>query len=110
MDDQHDATGSPWVRLYTLGNRFEADLLLHALEQEGILVRLRSYEETPYDGLFVPQRGWGALFVPEEEEDRARELIHRILASAPQGSVPLPGADEDEGDASEGQPETDEPI
>jgi hypothetical protein len=44
----------------------------------------------------VPQRGWGALFVPEEDEEAARELIHRVLASAPQESAFLPGADEDE--------------
>jgi hypothetical protein len=100
MDERRDATESPWVRLHTVGNRFEADLLLHALEQEDIPVRLQTYEETPYNGLFVPQRGWGALFVPEEDEERARELIHRILATAPQEPAPLPGANEDEGDAS----------
>jgi len=96
MDEERDGMESRWVRLHTVGNRFEADLLLHALEQEGIPVRLRTYEETPYDGLFVPQRGWGALFVPEENEEAARELIHRVLASAPQESAFLPGADEDE--------------
>ena len=90
------------MRFHTVGNRFEADLLLHALEQEGIPVRLRSYEETPYDGLFVPQRGWGALFVPEEDEEAARELIQRILASAPQESASLHGADDEEGNASAG--------
>jgi hypothetical protein len=47
----------------------------------------------------VPQRGWGAIFVPEEYEDGARELIHRILASAPQEPTPLPVANEDEGEA-----------
>jgi hypothetical protein len=102
MDEERDTTESPWVRLYTVGNRFEADLLLHALEQEGIPVRLRTYEETPYDGLFVPQRGWGALFVPEEDEERGRELIDWILASAPQAPASLPGADEDEGGATVG--------
>jgi hypothetical protein len=111
MDEQRDVTKSPWVRLHTVGNRFEADLLLHALEQEGIPVRLRSYEETPYDGLFVPQRGWGALFVPEGDEARARELIQRILASAPQEPAFLPGANEDEGDASVGgEPGVDGPA
>lgn len=99
MDEQRDATESPWVRLHTVENRFEADILLHALEQEEIPVRLRTYEETPYDGLFVPQRGWGAIFVPEDYEDGARELIHRILASAPQEPTPLPVAHEDEGEA-----------
>ena len=102
MDEERGTTESPRVRLHTVGNRFEADLLLHALEQEGIPVRLRTYEETPYDGLFVPQRGWGALFVPEEDEERARELIYHILASAPQELASLPGADEDEGEATVG--------
>jgi hypothetical protein len=102
MDERHDSFEQPWVRLHTVGNRFEADLLLHALEQEGIPVRLRTYEETPYDGLFVPQRGWGALFVPAEDEDGARELIHRVLASAPQDPASLLGADEDGGDATPG--------
>jgi hypothetical protein len=111
MNEQHDSSERPWVRLHTVGNRFEADLLLHALEQEGTPVRLRTYEETPYDGLFVPQRGWGALFVPEEYEDGARELIHRILASAPQEPASLPAANEDEGEAGvTGEPEMDEPA
>jgi len=96
MDEKRNTTESPWVRLHTVGNRFEADLLLHALQQEGIPVRLRTYEETPYDGLFVPQRGWGALFVPEEDEEAARELIHRVLASAPQDSASFLASDEDE--------------
>jgi hypothetical protein len=111
MDEQQDSFEPPWVRLYTVGNRFEADLLLHALEQEEIPVRLRIYEETPYDGLFVPQRGWGTLFVPEAYEDGARELIHRILASTPQAPAPLVGADEEEGEAGVGrEPGRDEPA
>jgi hypothetical protein len=87
MDEQYDSSERPWVRIHTLENRFEADLLLHALEQEGIPVRLRTYEETAYDGLFVLQRGWGALFVPGDCEDSARELIRRVLTSAPREPV-----------------------
>jgi hypothetical protein len=110
MDEGRDTTESPWVRLYTVGNRFEADLLLHALEQEGIPVRLRTYEETPYNGLFVPQRGWGALFVPADDEHGARELIHRVLASTPEEPSSFLGADEDGGDATtEGEPGMDKP-
>jgi hypothetical protein len=83
MEHESDGTERPWVRVHTVGNRFEADLLVHALEQEGIPVRLRTYEETPYDGLFVPQRGWGALFVPEKDEEKTRDLVNRLMETAP---------------------------
>ncbi len=37
--------------VHTLTSRFEADLLMDALEREQIPALLRSFEETPYDGL-----------------------------------------------------------
>lgn len=66
---------SPFVPVHTLSNRFEADALLDALEREGIPTLLRSFEETPYDGLFVSQRGWGLIMVPEEWLAKARRTI-----------------------------------
>lgn len=71
-------TDERFVTVHTLANRFEADLLVQALEQEDIPVLLRGFEETAYDGLFVSQRGWGWLQVPEDFEARARELIARV--------------------------------
>ncbi len=68
-------TEPQYVKVHTLSNRFEADLITDALRQEGIPVLLRSFEETPYSGLFVPQRGWGRIMVPEEMAGRAREII-----------------------------------
>lgn len=73
MEDQS------FTRVHVLDNRFEADLLMAALEQEGIPAMLRSFEETPYDGLFVPQKGWGLILVAEDDLDRARRLIQEIL-------------------------------
>jgi hypothetical protein len=67
------------VAIHTLTSRFEADLLLNALEQEGIPALLRSFEETPYDGLFVPQRGWGKILVPEAFEAKAAAIIQSLL-------------------------------
>jgi hypothetical protein len=63
------------VQIHTLTNRFEADLLLDALQREGIPALLRSFEETPYDGLFVQQRGWGQILVPEKDAAAATEII-----------------------------------
>ncbi len=64
---------------HTLANRFEADLLTDALEREGIPVFVRSFEETAYDGLFVPQKGWGQILVPAEYVSRARAVIGPLL-------------------------------
>jgi hypothetical protein len=67
-----------FVTVHTLANRFEGDLLVQALEREDIPVLLRGFEETAYDGLFVGQRGWGWLQVPEAHEARAKEVIARV--------------------------------
>ena len=67
------------VKVHTVENRFEADLLVQALQQEAIPVLLRSFEETAYDGLFVAQLGWAAILVPADYEEVAKGLIGRIL-------------------------------
>ena len=71
---------SHFVSIHRLSNRFEADLLMNALEQEGIPAILRSFEETPYNGLFIAQRGYGLIMVPDEAASRAREILKPILA------------------------------
>ena len=68
-----------YVKVHSLSNRFEADVIADALKQEGIPVLVRSFEETPYAGLFVPQRGWGRIMVPKEMADLAREIISGLV-------------------------------
>jgi len=72
---------SDLVRIHTVENRFEADLLMQALGDEYIPAMLRRFEETAYDGLFVTQMGWGAILVPGEYEAKARSLIENVLES-----------------------------
>lgn len=67
-----------FIKVHTLSNRFEADVIAEALRQEGIPVLLRPFMETPYSGLFVPQKGWGRIMVPEEMADRARRIISQL--------------------------------
>lgn len=67
------------VSVHTLSNRFEADLLMDALRQEGIPALLRGFEETAYTGLFVPQKGWGRIMVPREIESQARDIISAFV-------------------------------
>ncbi len=75
-----------YVKVHTLSNRFEADIVADALNREGIPVLLRSFVETPYSGLFVPQRGWGRVMVPEQMADRAREIISGLAEENEAGS------------------------
>jgi hypothetical protein len=72
---------SDMVRIHTVENRFEADLLMQALSEECIPTMLRRFEETAYDGLFVTQMGWGAILVPGDYEVEAKSLIERVLES-----------------------------
>ena len=84
------------VRVHTVENRFEADLLVQALRQENIPVLLRRFEETAYDGLFVTQMGWGALLVPGDYEEEAASVVNRVLESIHDGVVKVPATGEDQ--------------
>ncbi|MCK8602590.1 DUF3786 domain-containing protein [Desulfoferrobacter suflitae] len=68
-----------FVSIHTVADRFEADLIMHALEKEEIHAILRTFEETPYNGLFVSQRGWGRVLVAEEDVTKAREVIDPLI-------------------------------
>ncbi|MEJ2363475.1 MAG: hypothetical protein P8075_14090 [Deltaproteobacteria bacterium] len=72
---------SDLVKIHTVENRFEADLLMQALREEHIPAMLRRFEETAYDGLFVTQMGWGAILVPGDYEAEGRDLIEDVLES-----------------------------
>lgn len=67
------------IRVHVAADPFETDILMNALEREGIRGALKKHEEIAYDGLFVLQRGWAAILVPAEDVDRAREIIEEAL-------------------------------
>ncbi|ABK17406.1 hypothetical protein Sfum_1719 [Syntrophobacter fumaroxidans MPOB] len=80
-----------FISVCTLEDRFEGDILMDALSQESIPAILRPFQETPYSALFVPQKGWGLILVPENMAPRAREVIDEVLRevrSAPVYSDP----------------------
>ena len=69
------------IRLTTLENRFETDLITNALDQEGIEHVVKPFQDSAYDGLFVTQKGYGLLLVEETQEDRAREIVAAVRES-----------------------------
>jgi hypothetical protein len=70
--------GENFKKVTVAENRFEADLISQTLQQEGIPCLIRSYHDTAYDGIFIPQKGWGAIMVPEELEEKAGAIIAEL--------------------------------
>jgi hypothetical protein len=73
MDDR-----GKWVKLHTVENIFEMDMLKDALDREEIEYSFKEYKDTAYDGLFVLQKGYAAVFVREDDEERAKGVVERI--------------------------------
>ena len=70
-----------FVPVLTLHDSFAADVMRDALEKEGIPVLVRSFADTSFDGIFIPQKGWGLILVPKEFLDRAQRIISSLETS-----------------------------
>jgi hypothetical protein len=96
------------IRTATLENRFEADLVSDALDQEGIDFVIKTFEDSAYDGLWVQTKGWGLLLVEEGDVDRARSIVAdvRTLADSepdwPAEALEDGGLPVDQGEGGEG--------
>jgi len=79
-------TAEEFVPVQTLHDSFAADVMRDALEKEGIPVLVRSFADTSFDGIYIPQKGWGLLLVPKEFCGRAQQIISSIETSLPSQS------------------------
>lgn len=70
-----------WVKAGVVENRFEWDRTVQALERAGIPYMMKSFLDTAYDGLFIPQKGWGAVMVPEGFVEEAKEILFEVKES-----------------------------
>lgn len=68
-----------WIKLITLDNQFQADLLTDALGKRDIPFLVREYKDTAYDGLFVTQKGWGTLMVDAANLEEAKGVTKELL-------------------------------
>jgi len=69
---------SNFVKILVVENKFEADLVSQALQAEGIPVMVRKFSDTAYDGLYIPQKGWAAIMVPEEFKDPGEKVVNEF--------------------------------
>jgi hypothetical protein len=70
-----------WGKAGIIENRFEGDRIRQALEEAQIPYLIKSFLDTAYDGLYIPQKGWGAVMVPEELREKAEKIILEVKTS-----------------------------
>ena len=66
---------SNFVKIFVVENKFEADLISQALRAEGIPIMVRKFSDTAYNGLYIPQKGWAAIMVPEEWKAMGQKVV-----------------------------------
>ncbi len=67
-----------WVKAGTVENRFEGDRISQALQEAEIPFLIKSFLDTAYDGLYIPQKGWGVVMVSEKDREEAEKLIDEV--------------------------------
>ncbi len=67
-----------WVKAGIVENRFEGDRVSQTLNEAEIPFLIKSFLDTAYDGLYIPQKGWGAVMVPEDFGEEAEEVISEV--------------------------------
>lgn len=64
-----------YKKVTTLENEIEAGLLTSILNERSIPHLTISYYDTPFDGLYQTQKGWGSISAPEVYLEEIREII-----------------------------------
>ncbi len=83
-----------FVSVKVAANYFEADSIRSALEREGISVMIRTFHDTAYNGVYIPQKGWGSIEVPLPDKERAEQIIQEFTLAFPDEDF----SDEDDSD------------
>ena len=63
-----------------LRNQVDASVIKAALDKTGIKNVIRTFIDTAYDGIFVPQRGYGEVLVEENDAAVAKEVIADVTS------------------------------
>jgi hypothetical protein len=64
-----------YIKILTLENEIEAQLLESALKERNIPHVMRSYYDTAFDGLYQTQKGWGFVSAPVSFKHEIKEIL-----------------------------------
>ena len=81
MSDERSLLGEDFVAITKVEIQFEADFIKDALEKEGIPVLVRNFQDTAYNGIFIPQKGWAEIKVPTSQKENAKRIIRIVKES-----------------------------
>lgn len=70
-----------WIKAGIVESRFEGDRISQSLKEAEIPFLIKSFVDTAYDGLYIPQKGWGAVMVPERFRGEAERVISEVKQS-----------------------------
>lgn len=70
-----------YIKIVTLENGIEAQLVGSILDQRNIPYRIRSYHDTAYDGLFQFQKGWGKLLAPRSHRQEILAVVEDVRST-----------------------------
>ena len=73
-----------FIKVASLENEFEAQLLDSILKEREIPHRVTSYHDTAYDGLFQTQLGWGYVSAPPLYKDDILHILSHLRKEASQ--------------------------
>ncbi len=67
-----------FVKITTIENAIEAQVVQSVLDEREIPHRIRSYHDTAYDGLFQMQKGWGAIYALPEDREEIEDILESL--------------------------------
>ena len=67
-----------FVKIATLENAIEAQIVQSVLDERDIPHRIRSYHDTAYDGLFQMQKGWGVIYARSADRREIEEILQSL--------------------------------
>lgn len=67
-----------WKEVGVIDHRFEGDRVVQALKEAAIPYLIKSFLDTAYDGLYVPQKGWARVLVPEAWAEEAEKVVEEV--------------------------------
>ncbi|RPI75056.1 MAG: hypothetical protein EHM45_15880 [Desulfobacteraceae bacterium] len=79
-----------YIKVSTLDNEIEAELLGSVLMERSIPHLIRSYHDTAYDGLFQVQLGFGAVSAPAAYKDEIKEILVELRKGSEESADPDP--------------------
>jgi len=76
--DSDDRARESTVLVCVTEDLVQTELVRAALEEAGIQPLIEEIHDTAYDGLFVPQKGWGRVRVLRSDLARAKEALAEL--------------------------------